>query len=135
MKKRDIRQREMAVCYSVISKSIGEMFCSFAADLILREIEFSECLCEMKEGYLMKGKERVVCVTVLFRRASARCCVPLSPILFCPRDIRVSVCVKSGREIFDGEKWRCVLPCYFEEHQRDVVPLCRRFYFVRDIVL
>jgi hypothetical protein len=72
---------EGGVCHCVISKSISEILCAFVIDLvlILIEIQYSECLCEMKEEYLMKGRERVVCVTVLFRRASARCCAPLSP--------------------------------------------------------
>jgi hypothetical protein len=52
----------------------------------------------------MKERERIVCVTMLLRRASARCCVPLSPILFSLSHILVSVCEKSGRGIFDEGK-------------------------------
>jgi hypothetical protein len=49
-----------------------------SSDLIPREVEFCEYLYEVRKSLMMD--EESICLTMLFRKASLRCCAPWTPI-------------------------------------------------------
>ncbi len=112
------------------------MFCSFSSDLIVPEVECSECLYEVENSRMRKRerKNKFFCLTVLCSSASLRCFAPRSPILFHPRLSEMSVCMKSKTVGWERERERInsfVLPCYAVVHHSDVLLLDLWFYSIR----
>jgi len=79
------------------------MLRSFVTDFILVNTQYNECLQELRIKDIWYI-ETMIFLTWLFRKASAKCCAPLSPIWFCWSHISLSVYVIWDRWIFQAKK-------------------------------
>ena len=84
-------------------------------------------MCRDEDEYARDENRRRI--TELCLKASARCCVPTSPILLLPSLSVVSVYVYKKKMRIREIKMGRESPSYFLKHQPSVVPQDVRFYW------